>query len=365
MASFTVATGDTEARKVWSPLLDAATIPRTVISRFFGKSQENIIQLHDDLERESGDNIKTFLRDVPGDDPPFQSGENMEGNEYTLNNFDFDFSIGIEMYPTSVPWQSDTNQRVPYDLRLQLKQMASDYWRRYLENVAFGHLCGFTPYNYLNKAGTGATSTKFNGHNTIVDYDRNVFPASETTDEGLDSSGDNFTMDLLREAIYQAKVSDFPLRTVSVPGVGSDLFVCFASPAQVKDLKNSDTDWEDLQHSLIQGGQLKGNSLITGSNTLIDGCLIVESNYVTKGVHSTAGTPVDNTRRAVLCGAQALSGGFGRWHDSFSRFDWVEEFFNFKTRLGMASKVNFGFKRTRYNDTDYGSILIHTYTTST
>ncbi len=367
MAEFNVPTDATEARIKWSPLLDAATIQRTVLSKFFGKSQENIVQIHDDLETESGDTLRLFLRDVPGDDPPFAFGEAMEGHEYTLNNFNFEFDIAVEMYPTRVPWQGDTNQRVPYDLRLQLKHMASDYWRRYLEIVTFGHLCGFTPNNYLNRAGTGATSTKWNGHNTIAAYasSREVFPTGETADEGLDSSGDSFTLDLLREAIYKGKTSDFPLRTVSVPGVGEDLLVCFASPAQVKDLRASDTEWTDIQHSLIRGGQTKNNALITGALTLVEGCLIVETNYVTKGVNSSSGVPVDNTRRAVLCGAQALTGGFGRWHDTFSRFDWVEEFFNYRTSLGMASKVNFGFKRTVYNSVDYGSILIHTYTTST
>lgn len=373
MAQYSVATGSVEARKLWSPQLDAATIPRTIISKFFGESQENIVQVHNDLERESGDRIRTFIRDVPARVAPFVDGENKEGNESTIETAYFDFTIDKFDFVNRVPNKTMSAQRVPYDLRAQAKAQHADYWRRHLDMVAFYHLCGYTPANYANRAGTGATSTVWNSGNTIADYvsSRSVFPTGETAgDDGLDSTGDNFTLDLVRDAVFIAKTIQPRIRTVSVPGFGDDKFVVFLHPDQVFDLKNSDTEWGTINDSLLQGGYIQNNPLITGSIGAAEGCVFIESEYVTRGVNDSTGVPVANTRRAVLAGAQALSAAFGRWHDSFSRFDWVEKTFNYGDDWGVCSKVMFGIARTVFtgdgttvDGIDYGSVLIHTYTT--
>ena len=363
MASYSVATGSVEARKIWSPLLDAETIPRTVISKFFSETGASVIHLHNDLERESGDRIRTFLRGAPSATvAPVQAGVNLEGNEQSITNYEFDFLIDQEKYAVRIPFKNPSAQRVPYELKAQAKAQSSEYWRQYLDTVAFHQLCGATWANYLDLSGTGTTSTVWNGHNTIADYaaGRIVFPNTETTDDGLDSSGDTLTRDLIRKAVLQAKTNSPRLRTINVPGLGQDVFVMFVHPIQLRDLKD-DTDFENIQLNLLAGGQVKDNLLITGAAGLVDGVLLVESEYVTYGVNSSTGVPVTTVRRAVLCGQQALSCGFGRWDDSFSRFDWVEKTFNYEDEVGIASKVLFGMARTVYNDLDYGSICVPTY----
>jgi N4-gp56 family major capsid protein len=362
MAVYSVSTSSVEARKRWSALLDAATIPRTVISKFFSETGDNVVHVHDELTRESGDNIKTFLREVITGAPKDEN-DSLEGQELSLTNYDFNFSIGLKRQAIRLPWKNPDAQRVPYNLRAQAKAGLQDYWQQYLDTVAFNHLCGFSPANFEGNDPTAAATQDYNGHNTITDYaaTRSVFPPSETTDQGLDSTGDNFTLDIVSRAVHIAKTVHPRLRTISIPGVGSDVFVCFVHPTQVRDLKASDSEWETLQQSIIQGGGYRDSSKSTGGLTPYEGVIFVESEYVTNGVNASSGVVVADTRRAVLCGAQAMSFGFGRWHNSFSKFDWVEKTFDYENQIGIASNVMFGCKKTVYNSVDYGSVLIHTY----
>jgi hypothetical protein len=70
---------------------------------------------------------------------------------------------------------------------------------------------------------------------------------------------------------------------------------------------------------------------------------------------------VSNTRRAVLCGAQAATVAFGQGQ-SFEEFDWNEELFDYGNQLGVESGCIFGIKKLRFNSADFGTIVLGTYT---
>ena len=50
---------------------------------------------------------------------------------------------------------------------------------------------------------------------------------------------------------------------------------------------------------------------------------------------------------------------FGR-DSGANTFSWVEEPFDYKNQLGVAAGSKFGAKKTRYNGSDFGAIVIST-----
>jgi N4-gp56 family major capsid protein len=111
----------------------------------------------------------------------------------------------------------------------------------------------------------------------------------------------------------------------------------------------------DKENPLFKGGDLVGE---------YNGVLLHRAPRVTNGVNSTTGASVANTRRAVLCGAQAAMFATGR--DSGAgqenKFSWVEESFDYGNQLGVSAGSIFGLKKTRFNSQDYACFVAATYT---
>jgi N4-gp56 family major capsid protein len=137
---------------------------------------------------------------------------------------------------------------------------------------------------------------------------------------------------------------------------GADHFVMFIHPFQKTDLRiNTATgQWQDIQKAALSGGNSSSNPLFTGA-------LGVYNNVI---LHESVRVPVSPTnasvRRSVLCGAQALSMAFGREFGK-GTYTWVEELFDFKNQLGVAAGCQAGMIKTRFNGSDYGTVVVPTY----
>ena len=81
-------------------------------------------------------------------------------------------------------------------------------------------------------------------------------------------------------------------------------------------------------------------------------------------LHESTRIPVSPTnasaRRAVVAGAQALAMAFGR---SFGKgtFSWSEELFDYENQLGVAAGCQAGIVKTRFNGSDFGTVVVPTY----
>jgi N4-gp56 family major capsid protein len=85
-----------------------------------------------------------------------------------------------------------------------------------------------------------------------------------------------------------------------------------------------------------------------------------ESTRVTTGVNSSTGAQITTVRRAVLCGAQACVMGFGQGH-SFKQYSWTEELFDYGNQLGVEAGCIGGLKKSVYNSTDFGTVVMSSY----
>ena len=81
-------------------------------------------------------------------------------------------------------------------------------------------------------------------------------------------------------------------------------------------------------------------------------------------VPTIVGTPATGSagdyRSNVFCGAQSGIMAFGR-DNGPSRMNWTEELFDYENQLGVAAGCVAGFKKTIYNSSDFGTIVISTY----
>ncbi len=146
-----------------------------------------------------------------------------------------------------------------------------------------------------------------------------------STDQAV--GGDNtavFKLALIDKAVNRAKTTSPMLRPIK--GLGKDVdYVCFIHPDQTLSLR-ADTatagNWFDLQGKKLQGGEGNTNGLYTGALGIYNRTLIVENTRVPQGVHGTTGAAVANTRRAIFCGAQSLTIGFGK-SGGKNKFKWI------------------------------------------
>lgn len=183
-----------------------------------------------------------------------------------------------------------------------------------------------------------------------------------TADQNLTST-DIFTLGLVDKAVEKAKTASPLIRPIRMNG--KDHYVMFLHPYQVTSLRtNTSTgQWLDIQKAATSGGKdAMGeggqNGIFTGALGMYNNVILHESTRVTLGVN--AGAAVANTRRAVLCGANACHIGFGQGH-SMNNWKWVEKFFDYDNQLGVSAGFIGGMKKAVWNSTDFGTIVVSTY----
>ncbi len=356
MATTAFGTNAVETNKVWAKLADAVALPKTSLGHAMGKGMSNIVEMRDELKKGRGDRVRYFLRQLATGDGVVH-GETLEGSEESLDYQDDELYINQLRHAVRFENENISEQRVFLNVRMDGKNLLSEWLRDRFDRIYFNHLCGNTAIENL------AAPSKFNGFNTISDYDstRTVRAGGGANDQTLNSQSSNtFNLGLVDAAIERAKTADVPLRPINVNG--QELYVMYLHPYQVTDLRDSDSQWYANMTAAMNGGSINDNPIFTGALGVHNGVVFIENNRVTQGVHSSTGVSQANVRRAVLCGAQACTMAFGRYGSQDpEKLSWTEQRFDYDEEVGIAIKTIFGLKRNRFNGVDYGSIVVPTY----
>lgn len=224
----------------------------------------------------------------------------------------------------------------------------------------FAHLCGYTPFTDERYTGFNAITAPSSGRQLWCSTDH-------TTDQTLDAD-DIFALSHIDRAIEIAETGGSgglvrmrPIKASMANGGYGDMYVCFLHPIQVTQLRQgASSQWKEIQNNLLTGGYIKENPLFTGALGVYNNTVLVKSQYITEGVHSSAGTAVTNTRRAVFCGAQALGAAFGKGFGP-EQAKVTEELFDYNREVGQNLLNIFGIKKSRWNSVDYGTIVLSSY----
>lgn len=244
-----------------------------------------------------------------------------------------------------------SEQRVPFSVRDEAKDGLTDWWSDRWDTWFFNQIAG----------NTGEARAKYYGFNAPVapDADHVTYASSgSTSDVSISNSTvSQFSLKWIDTAVEKAKLAKNALRPLNVGG--RKKYVAFIHPYQVTALRTAagDSQWRDIQLAAIQGGKISDNPIYTGA--------IGEYNNVV--LHESTRVPVSPTnasvRRAVLCGAQAACVAFGRKY-SKNTFTWVEELFDYKNKLGVAAGCQAGMVKTRFDNSDYGTVVMPTWATA-
>lgn len=361
MATTTWGVNDANAVKLYSKELDAEVLKQTYYARFMSTSGMSLAHEKTEFQSNKGDEVKYNLRFLLNGRGVVE-GQVLEGNEETLSIYQD--SVRLSELRHGVRFKSDVTidaQRILFNQRKEAKDAMNDWFPNRLDTVFFNHLCGYTPANV-----EGVTSgAPFTAGNIVLapSAGRVIYAKGLASDQAV--AGDStavFTLNLIDQAVYKARTATPMIRPIRQGG--NEWYVVFISEEQALALR-SDTatagNWFDLQKARLAGGEGDANGIFTGAFGTYNGVVIHVSNRITRGVNSTTGAPVSNTRRAVFCGAQALAVGYGQ-RNSKTKFSWAEKEFDYDEEVGIKAGLVYGMKKTRFNGEDYGAIVITSYT---
>lgn len=363
MAQTTFAVGHPLAVSVWSKDLAAEAFRQTFIGKFIGEGEMSLITEKTDLKKSAGDNITCGLNiQLQGDG--VQGDATLEGSEEALLFYDDNLRVDQLRHASRIKGRM-TEQRVPYNLRRISRDRLADWWARRMDTAFFNQICG----------NTAQTDTKFTGNNAVIapSTNRIIRAGNQATDQALTTS-DRFDLTYIDVARNYAETASTQASTGPVirpiTMEGEDYYVMFLHDDQVFDLRtNTSTgQWQDIQKSAAMGGDIGDNPIFTGALGIYNGVILHKASRVTLGVNSSTGLAVANTRRAVLCGAQAAVIAFGS-ENGATRFTWVEETFDYGNQFGVSAGAIWGLKKTKYipednsatNAEDFGTIVVSTY----
>lgn len=356
------------AVKVFSKQLATEVIAKTYVGKFVGKGKSALVQEHTDLKKSAGDQITHGLR-VQLDGAGIQGDATLEGNEEALDFYDDKVVVNQLRHATRTRGKM-TEQRVPYNLRMESKDALTDWFAERMDTAFFNQICGYT----------AQSDTKYTGNNAVIAPSTNrIIRAGNQANDNSITSSDIFTLDLIDIVVERAKTTSTlentgpRMRPLKING--EDHWVMFLHPYQVTQLRtNTSTgQWQDIQKAAMMGGQVSDNPIFKGSLGTYNNVILHEANRVTQGVSAADGSAVSTVRRAVLCGAQAAAIAFGGGTQSVSKYSWKEEMFDYGNQLGVAAGAIFGLKKSKYipaddsstNAEDFGTYVVSTYAAQT
>jgi N4-gp56 family major capsid protein len=334
------------AVKHWSKDLMKEALKKTYALQFIGSGKDALCTIKSETQKNAGDRIRVGIRSqlsgggVQGDDT-------LEGNEESLETFYQDVVIDQLRHAVRSKGKM-SEQRVPFSVREEARDGLADWWADRYDTWFFTQLCGDTTQ----------ADPRYNGFNTPVAPDAGhvTYHASGSTAEVSLSSTSVAKMNLttIDYAVEKAKLAKNAVRPIRING--ADHWVMFLHPYQVTDLRISTAsgNWQDIQKAALSGGNASDNPLFTGALGMYNNVILHES------VRIPASPTNTSARRAVFAGAQSLCMAFGREFGK-GTYSWVEEMFDFKNQLGVAAGCQAGMIKTRFNGSDYGTVVVPTW----
>lgn len=357
----TFGTNDALTQKKWSSLLGYDVIYRTDLAPMIGTDENSIIHLKTELTKGKGDQITyPLMKKLMGEG--FSEGQIAEGNGEDLSLYSDAISINELGHVVRIPnnGRAIDSQRVAVPLRQAARNGLASWNQERMSVTFFNHVCGYTP----------ETDPKYTGNNAITAPTRQLWQGGKANDESL-VPADVFTLDLVDKAVEMAKTAASPVRPINVRGDikngGQDIsggrYVMYLSSYQVTDLRTnvSTGQWMDIRKAAMQGGQISKNDIYTDALGEHNNVILKEANHIRSGVDSSNPlTPVANTARAVLLGAQSCALGYGQ-DSSQKTYNWNEELFDHKRRMEVSTFTIWGMKKCVFDNNDFSVVTVSTY----
>jgi N4-gp56 family major capsid protein len=360
--------------ELWQKVLMKNKSDMSFLSRFMGEGENNIIQIKNDLKKESGDTITIPLtaklsgEGVDGD-------SELEGNEESINAYSDSVAINQKRNAVRLTGRLDEKKNC-YNMRMDATNKLAIWLSEFETRQFFLKLGGVNNTSLTDVAGNvvGAsalwsnTPTGVPAADTAAGFGARYLCADYANGADSLASTDLLTPELISRAKYKAmqKQADGMPKVNPLIIDGREHYVMFIHTWQAYDLKNNAV-WTQAQREA--GARGDGNKIFTGALGVWDGVILYEHEYVPFLDISVAGNNFTATAsgtdfsadcfRALLCGQQAAVVA----HTTES-MKMVEETFDYKNKVGYATGFIGGIQKLTFNSLDYGVVAVDTAATA-
>lgn len=359
MAQTVIPFGDPKAVKRWSAALAVDQIKKSYFERkFIGESDNSVIQKKNELETDAGDTI-SFDLSVQLRGEATEGDARLEGKEEQLKFYTDQVIIDQTRKAVSAGGRM-TRKRSPHDLRKVAKERASDYWARYFDEMIFIYLSGARG---VNKDFLFPIGWQGRAKNPIEAPDPgHILYGGDATSKSTLEAADKMTRGVIERAavlatMLQAQDPDAAnMCPVSIDG--EEHYVLLMNPFQEHDLRVSEgSGWLDVQKAAA-GAEGRSNPIFKGGLGMINNVVLHSHRNGIRFNDYGAGSDVA-AGRALFLGRQAGVLAYGT-PGSGVRWSWEEEVKDYGNEPTVASGAIFGFKKSRFNNKDFGVISIDT-----
>lgn len=329
--------------KLWARKLFEEALKATWLYRFMGNDARSAIQIVNDMQKGPGDRLTIGLRMQLTGAGVLADGT-LEGNEESLTTYADNLVINQLRHAVRSDGKM-SEQRIPFSIREEARMGLQDWWADRIDTALFNHLAGNTAQADVRYTGGNATTAPSTNNWVFANG------VANETQVASASASNIFKLSFIDSAVEKAKTNSPLIRPLKVDG--EDKFLCFLHPYQVTDLRQNTNSgqWLDIQKAVYMGTKDK-NPIYSGALGEYNGTILHESTRVP--------SVVAGVYRAVFCGAQSASIGFGQ-NSAPNKMSWVEELFDYGNQLGVSAGCIYGAKKMVFNSQDFGTVVISTY----
>ncbi len=343
--------------KIWPSDIWVESMAEIFFKQFSGKEQplatsveaeafNNIICMKEDL-LSPGTKHKGYQITMPLAYKLTGSGvtgdSTLEGSEEAIDTYDFTTTVEQKRNAVRQTGLND-EYKVTYDARMLQKALLKMWLKELMDSDMITALSNSPTYS-----ATWASN-------------RHLYAAAQTTVAGLDDAtkdtGDLFDLRIVRKVRRLASKSKPKIRPII--GKGKKYYVILADSSQIRSLHES-TDWQSAYQLAAERGE--GNPIFSGADSVIDGVVIHEYDGIKTAAAgqelandsaSGSNTATADVARAIFMGAQA-----GLYAIAKRPF-WVEKFFDYGNKFGVATGLIYKAAKCNWNSIDYGTVALDT-----
>jgi len=343
MADTSVATGLTVQQ--WDDRFFTEYVQDNPFMRYFGTTENSIIQVKEALTTKKGDSITYALVNRLTQNPVTGSNT-LEGNEEDMTSRSH--KLTVDKRRNAVRVAEVDEQFSAISLRNAARPQLMTWAMEDTRDLIITQLGSFNGVDYAD-----ATETQKDAW-LVDNADRVLFGAAKSNNAANDHSAalanvDNTTDKLDTSALSLMKriaLSASPkLKPIRIAQTNKRFFVVFCGPRTFRDLK-TDTTLTNAQRDVVL--RMQNIKLFEGGDMEWDGMIIHEVDDI--GVISGVGAGSIDVEPVYLCGAQALGIGFAK------RWRTVTEQFDYGDKHGVAVESIYGIDKMTFGsgsgDTD-------------
>lgn len=357
MARTVVGINDPKAVKKYSVALSLDASQRAYWnSRFMGSgaNAETPLQVHTDLERDAGEEIKyDLLAELRME--PIEGDDTLEGKEEG-QRFYTD-SIYIDQARCGVNTGGRmTRKRTIHNLREKAKRQQASWWARFFDELCFIYLSGargvnenfITRVGYTGRANNALTAPSANQY----------FFGGAATSFGNISASDKMDLSVIDKLVTRAETqgggaTDIPvLQPCKIDG--EEHFVLVMHKFQEDDVRKASggASWLEIQKALASAIG-RASPIFKGGLGMYRNVILHSHRNAIRFANAGAGGNVE-AARALFLGAQAGVVAFGS-PGTGMRFDWNEESRDNNNMVVITTSSIFGVKKTTFTMPEAGT----------